>query len=128
MRTALSLAFTLLVTAACSAQRFTPAAEKDSVTLGYKWVHKAGKPSALSLQLANPTDVRRRVHAEIDLYYQGFTVEQFTADTLIGPHRTLTGKLNGIYFEPKALTPEQARSNDTRVEVTSFTVGPAPAE
>ncbi|MFT3886144.1 MAG: hypothetical protein QM724_12170 [Flavobacteriales bacterium] len=128
MKLLLLFVLPLLLCSGCNAQQFIQAAEQGGVTIGYKWTHKEGKPSLLQLRIANPTGERCRVHADIDLYHQGFTVEQFSADTIIGPHRTLTGRLNGIYFTPRSLTPEQLRSSDTRVEVTGFTVEPVPAE
>ena len=62
------------------------------------------------------------MHLGLDLYYQAFTVEQFTADTCIPAGRTFNGKLNGIYFVPQKLTPEQAASPDTKVELTGYSV------
>ncbi|HEX2617100.1 MAG TPA: hypothetical protein VHL57_06120 [Flavobacteriales bacterium] len=128
MRTLLSLALSLLIGCACMAQDYVKAGEQNGVTLSYAWSHKKGKPSALLLKIANPTDEKRQVHVDIDLAFEGLTVEQFAADTLIGAHRTFTGKLNGIYFVPTTLTPEQAASADTHVEVTRFTAAPVPTE
>ena len=61
----------------------------------------------------------------LDIHFQALTVEQFHADTCIPAGRTFNGKLNGIYFIPQVLTTEQAKSPDTQVDLTEFTVTPA---
>src|SRR5690348_12961801 len=90
----------LVIAAACATQHYVQAGQKDGVAVSYRWDHPEGKPSALLLRIVNGSDERRHVHAEIDLYHQGRTVEQFEADTVVAPHRTLSGRFNGFYFEP----------------------------
>ena len=89
--------------------------------MSYRWNSKPGKPTELLLKVVNAGDSAQQVHMGLDLYYQGFTVEQFSADTCIPAGRTFNGKLNGIYFIPHQLTPEQAASPDTKVALTEFT-------
>ena len=110
-----------LVFFGCKAPQFIQAGQKDVVSVTYRWNHQAGKPSELLLKIANTGDSAEHLHVGLDLYYQAFTVEQFTADTCIPAGRTFNGKLNGIYFIAKKLTPEQAASPDTKVDLTEFT-------
>ena len=105
----------------CKAPQFVQAGKKDDVSVSYRWNHATGKPSELLLKIVNESSSAQQLHLELDLYYQAFTVEQFTADTCIPAGRTFNGKTNGIYFIPQKLTPEQATSPDTKVELTGFT-------
>lgn len=109
---------------ACKAQQYVPAGGSDGITVSYRWKHATGKPSELLVKLVNASDSAREVHVELDLYYQGLTVERFTADTCITAKRSMAGKFNGIYFTPQSLTPEQAASPDTQIEMTGFSVEP----
>lgn len=116
--------FLLLVLAAsagCKAPQFIQAGEKDGVSVDYRWNIKTGKPPELLLKIANKSGSAQHLHLELDLSYQAFTVEQLTADTCIPAGRTFNGKLNGIYFIPKALTSAQAASPDCKVQVNGFT-------
>ena len=106
----------------CAAPQFIQAGQEDDVSVSYRWNHRAGKPSELLLKIVNASSSPQRMHLGLDLYYQAFTVEQFTADTCIPAGRTFNGKLNGIYFVPQKLTPEQAASPDTKVELTGYSV------
>ncbi|MBK9596818.1 MAG: hypothetical protein IPO60_00475 [Flavobacteriales bacterium] len=106
----------------CAAPKFIQAGQEDDVSVSYRWNHRAGKPSELLLKIVNASSSPQRMHLGLDLYYQAFTVEQFTADTCIPAGRTFNGKLNGIYFVPQKLTPEQAASPDTKVELTGYSV------
>lgn len=105
----------------CKAPQFMQAGQKDHVSVSYRWNNKPGKPTELLLKIVNSGDSAQQLHMGLDLYYQGFTVEQFSADTCIPAGRTFNGKLNGIYFLPKQITAEQAASPDTKVELTEFT-------
>jgi hypothetical protein len=105
----------------CKAPQFMQAGQKNNVSVSYRWKHEAGHPSELLLKIVNAGDSARQLHMGLDLYYQGFTVEQFSADTCIPAGRTFNGRSNGIYFIPKQVTPEQAASADTKVELTEFT-------
>jgi len=118
------VAFVLLVFSSCKAQQFTPAGSDRGVDVSYRWKHAPGKPSELLLKLVNTADSARTVHVGLDLYYQGLTVEQFSADTCIRAGRTMNGKLNGFYFVPQAVTPEQAEGPDVRVEMTGINAIP----
>lgn len=111
----------------CAAPQFIQAGQKDDVSVSYRWNHRTGKPSELLLKIVNAGPSAQRLHVGLDLYYQAFTVEQFTADTCIPAGRTFNGKLNGIYFIPRKLTPEEAASPDTKVELTEYTVERAEA-
>ncbi|MBZ0205495.1 MAG: hypothetical protein K8H89_04170 [Flavobacteriales bacterium] len=117
----------LLGITSCKAPQFIQGGEKDGVAVSYRWNHKPGKPSELLLKIANESPSAQRLHLGLDLYYQAFTVEEFTADTCIPAGRTFNGKLNGIYFIPRQITPEQAASPDTKVQLTEFTVEQEPA-
>ncbi|MBK9174942.1 MAG: hypothetical protein IPM46_01120 [Flavobacteriales bacterium] len=75
----------------------------------YRWSHPPGKPSELLLRLKNVSGADKRVSLGIDLYYQGRTVEAFEADTCLRPGMLLAGRLNGIYFIPRALTTGRSR-------------------
>lgn len=119
MKSAAPLAILLLL-AACKAPQFIPAAQRDGVAVSYRWNHREAKPSELLLKIVNADSTAHALHLGLDLYYQGFTVETFTADTCIPAGRTFNGKLNGIYFIPQHLTAEQAASSDTKVELTEF--------
>ena len=98
-----------------------PRRRKDGVKVSYRWNHRADKPSELLLKIVNDSPSAQQLHLGLDLYYQAFTVEQFSADTCIPAGRTFNGKLNGIYFIPKQVTAEQAASPDTKVQLTEFT-------
>lgn len=112
----------LVAMAGCNAQQYTQAGYSEGVTVSYRWRHTAGGPSELLLKLVNASDSARAVHVGLDLYFQGLTVERFSADTCITAKRTMNGKINGFYFVPQTLTPEQAASPETRVDLTGFTV------
>lgn len=105
----------------CKAPQFMQAGQKSDVSVSYRWNSKPGKPTELLLKIVNAGDSAQQLHLGLDLYYQGFTVEQFSADTCIPARRTFNGKMNGIYFIPKQITPEQAAGPDTKVELTEFT-------
>lgn len=120
MRTALLSVFLLVFAATGRAQQYTSFGEQDSVTVSYRWRHRAGKPSELWLKIANASTVRRQVHAHLDLTSKGVIVEQFEADTVMGPGRTLTGKLNGFYFIPRTMTPEQLQAPSTAIELVEL--------
>lgn len=117
-----ALFFLPLLLLGCKAPAFIQAGQKDDVSVSYRWEHGNGQPSELLLKIVNASPSAQQLHLGLDLYFQGFTVEQFTADTCIPAGRTFNGKLNGIYFIPKQLTPEQAASPDTRAELTEFTI------
>lgn len=119
---ALVILLLLLGITACKAPQFIQGGEKDGVAVSYRWNHRPGKPSELLLKIVNAGTSAQQVHLGLDLYYQGFTVEEFTADTCIPAGRTFNGKLNGIYFIPQKITPEQAASPDTKVELTGYNV------
>jgi hypothetical protein len=116
-----TLIATVLLLAACKAPQFIQAGNKDGVSVSYRWNHREGKPSELLLKLVNADSAAHRVSLDLDLYHEGFTVEQFHTDTCIPAGRTFNGKLNGIYFIPQKLTAAQAASGDTKVELTGFT-------
>lgn len=118
----LTWALLVLAFAACKSPRFTMAGERDGVAVSYRWNHPPGKPGELLLKLSNQSSVAQQVQVSLDLSFQAFTVEQFTADTCIPAGRTFNGKLNGIYFIPRELTPEQAASPYTRVQLATFHV------
>lgn len=109
----------------CTAPQFIQAGQKGDVSVSYRWNHRPGQPSELLLKIVNAGASAQRLHLGMNLYYQAFTVEQFTADTCIPAGRTFNGKLNGMYFIPQELTPEQAASPDTKVELTEYAVDPA---
>ncbi|HMN06372.1 MAG TPA: hypothetical protein PKD45_11655 [Flavobacteriales bacterium] len=108
----------LMAATGCKAPQFILGAEQEGVSVSYRWNHRPEKPSELLLKITNNAPSARQVHVEIDLSHQALTVEQFTADTCIPAGRTFNGKLNGIYFVPQHLTPAQAASSDTKVELT----------
>ena len=115
-----------LLPAALQAQsKFIHKGERNGVAMAYRWNHPIGKLSELHLRLKNTGAEDRHVDIAIDLYYQGRTVETFTADTCIKAGQTLNGKLNGIYFVPTQLTTEQIKSGDAEAEMTRSEVEPA---
>ncbi len=118
----LTWALLVLAFASCKTSLFTMAGERDGVAVSYRWNHPPGKPVELLLKLSNQSPVAQQVHVALDLSFQAFTVEQFLADTCIPAGRTFNGKLNGIYFIPRELTPEQAASPDTRVQLAAFQI------
>lgn len=111
-----------LIALGCAAPQFIQADQKDDVSVSYRWNHRPGKPSELLLKIVNAGTSSQQLHLGLDLYFQSFTVEQLSADTCIPAGRTFNGKLNGIYFIPQKLTPEQAASPDTKVALTEFTL------
>lgn len=118
------LPFLPLLLLGCKAPQYVQAGQKDHVSVSYRWNSPPGKPTELLLKVVNSGDSAQQLHLGLDLYYQGFTVEQFSADTCIPAGRTFKGRLNGIYFIPKQITAEQAASPDTKVELTEFTAHP----
>jgi hypothetical protein len=116
---------TLLVLVACSAPKYVYKGVHDGVELSYRWNHPAGKPSELLLKMTNTATEDKRIELVLDLYYQGRTVESFSADTCIKVGQTLNGKLNGFYFNPQRLTTEQIKSGDGKVEMTNTSIEPA---
>lgn len=112
----------LLLAVACSPTEYLHKGVQDGVELAYRWNHPAGKPSELLLKLVNTTADDKEVDLVIDLYYQGRTVESFSADTCIKAGQTMNGRLNGIYFIPSALTSGQIKSGDATAELTRTTI------
>jgi hypothetical protein len=108
----------------CKAPQFVHAGAKNNVQVEYRWNIRPDKPAELLLRIANKDSSAQRIHLGLDLYYQGFTVEEFSADTCIPAGRTFNGRLNGIYFVPERLTAAQAASPDTKVELTEFSAEP----
>lgn len=117
MRSLLPLLFLLPVTT-CAQSKFIHKGEQNGVEMAYRWSHPAGKPSELLLRLKNTSSEDRHVDLAIDLYYQGRTVETFSADTCIKGGQTLNGKWNGIYFVPTRLTTDQIKEGDAEAELT----------
>lgn len=115
----------LIPALACSAPQYLHKGVVDGVEIGYRWNHPAGKPSELLLMMRNTTAEDKVVKAVIDLSYQGLTVETFEADTCIPAGRTFNGKVNGFYFVPERLTPDQIRSGDAVAELTSTAISNA---
>lgn len=115
-----AIALLLLVTplAAMAQGKYITKGERNGVELAYRWNHPLGRPSELHLRLKNNTAEDKSLSLEIDLSYQGLTVETLSADTCIKAGRTMTGKLNGIYFVPTRLTTDQLKSGDTEAEFT----------
>jgi|SRR5690606_17218640 len=126
MKATATLLLVLCITS-CKAPQFIQGGEKDGVAVSYRWNHRPNKPSELLLKIVNESPSSQQVQVGLDLYYQAFTVEQFTADTCIPAGRTFNGKLNGIYFIPNQLTSEQAASPDAKVQLTAFSVAPLTA-
>ncbi len=122
-----ALLLAMLALPACKMPQYVQAGTKNDVAVDYRWNVPPDKPAELLLRLKNSGTSAQRIHIGLDLYYQGFTVEELTADTCIPAGRTFNGKLNGIYFIPKRITPEQASSPDTKVALTDFTAVPVGA-
>jgi hypothetical protein len=115
----------LLLLVACSAPQYVYKGVHEGVELSYRWNHPAGKPSELLLKMTNTATEDKRIGLVLDLYYQGRTVESFSADTCIKVGQTLNGKLNGFFFNPQRLTTEQIKSGDGKVEMTNTSIEPA---
>lgn len=111
-----------LMLAGCAAPSFVQKGVHEGLDIAYRWNHPAGKPPELLLKLSNTTSMDRTLHLDLGLYYQGRMVETFTADTCIRAGQTLNGKLNGFYFTPTSLSPEQASSDDTQLEIAALKV------
>ncbi len=112
----------LLLAVACSPTEYLHKGVQGGVELAYRWNHPVGKKSELLLKMVNTTAEDKEVDLVIDLYYQGRTVESFSADTSIKAGQTMNGKLNGIYFTPSTLTVEQIKSGDATAELTRTTI------
>ena len=110
------------LTMACASKEWMYKGMHDGVDVSYRWSHPTGRPSELLLRLENTTAEDRQARVVIDLYYQGLTVETFTADTCIKAGQTLNRRMNGIYFIPARLTTEQIRSGDAKAEMTRSTI------
>jgi hypothetical protein len=115
----------LLILVACSAPQYVYKGVHEGVELSYRWNHPSGKPSELLLKMTNTATEDKRIGLVLDLYYQGRTVESFSADTCIKVGQTLNGKLNGFFFNPQRLTTEQIKSGDGKVEMTNTSIEPA---
>ncbi|MCO6482401.1 MAG: hypothetical protein J5I62_06370 [Flavobacteriales bacterium] len=110
----------LLAIPGCKVPAFIQEGTKDGVTVSYRWSHRPGYPSELLLKIANASGYAQHVKLGLDVSFQTFTVEELSADTCIPAGRVFNGKLNGIYFIPRNLTPEQAASPDTQVQLSVF--------
>lgn len=108
----------------CNTPQFIQAGQKNDVAVSYRWSTKTEGPAELLLKIVNHGTSAQQLHLGLDLYYQGFTVEEFSADTCIPAGRTYNGKLNGLYFTSGKLTREQATGPDAKVDLTSFTAEP----
>ena len=122
LRTTLPLLMLCTVTAQA---QFVEKGAQDGIAMAYRWKHKAGGHSELLLKMTNTTSEDKRVDLVIDLHYQGLTVETMRADTCIRAGQVLNGRVNGIYFIPERLTPEQIKSGDALAEWTNTIVEPA---
>jgi hypothetical protein len=114
----------LLLCAGCAPTQYLHKGTYDGIGVSYRWNHPAGKPSELLLRLENTTDKDLRIDLEIDLTFQGRTVETFNADTCMRSGQVLNGKLNGIYFVPQQVTTEQIRTGGTDLGLARTTVTP----
>lgn len=114
--------FLFLLLTACAGPSYVYKGVQDGIEVSYRWNHPANKPSELLLKLENTTDADKGVSLDLDLYYQGRTVETFRADTCMRVGQTLNGKVNGIYFIPGRLSTEQIKSGDANVELTRMVV------
>lgn len=114
----------LLLSAGCAPTQYLHKGTYDGIGVSYRWNHPTGKPSELLLRLENTTDKDLRIDLEIDLTYQGRTVETFDADTCMRAGQVLNGKLNGIYFIPQQVTTEQIRTGGTDLDLARTTVTP----
>ena len=103
---------------ACKGPSFVQKGVHQGIDVSYRWNHPTGKPSEVLLKMTNTSTQDKQVSLELDLYYQGRTIETFQVDTCIRGGQTLNGKMNGVYFVPTRLTQEQSRSDDTQVELT----------
>ena len=112
----------LLSTVACAPKQYAYKGVHDGVEISYRWAHPEGKPSELLLNLKNVSAEDKQLGLVLDLYFQGLTVESFTADTCIRSGQRLNGKLNGFYFNPQRLSTEQIKSGDSSVEITRSTI------
>lgn len=110
-------------TAACCAHgQLMQKGRINGVDMAYRWRHPSGKPSELLIRMENTEAYDQHVALRVDLIYQGLTVELLEADTCIKAGAILNGRVNGIYFRPERLTPEQLRSDDVQVDLTNTTV------
>lgn len=123
-----SLIATLLLLAACAAPKTIHKSVHDGVEIAYHWNHGKDEPSELVMRMDNTTLEDRRVSLVIDLYLDGKTIETLQADTCIRVGQSLNGKLNGIYFVPEQVTPEQIKSGTVTIEMTRTFVEPLPCE
>lgn len=114
----------LLLAAGCTPTQYLHKGTYDGIDVSYRWNHPTGKPSELLLRLENTTDNALRIDLEIDLTFQGRTVETFNADTCMRAGQVLNGKLNGIYFIPQQVTTEQIRTGGTDLGLGRTTVTP----
>ncbi|MDX9751496.1 MAG: hypothetical protein RBT71_10485 [Flavobacteriales bacterium] len=109
---------------ACAPAQWAYKGMHNGVDISYRWQHRTGKPAELLLRMENTTAEDRDVSLAIDLYYQGRTVETFSADTCMRAGQTMNGKVNGFYFISARLSNEQVKSGDAQVEMTRTAVDP----
>jgi hypothetical protein len=116
------LLFVAFTAGLCAHAQLVEKGRINGVDVAYRWRHPTGKPSELLIRLENTEAHDQRVALHVDLIYQGLTVEIFEADTCIRAGAILNGRVNGIFFRPQRLTPEQLRSDDVQVDLTNTTV------
>lgn len=116
------LLFALLAASIGAHAQYVKKGRVNGVDLAYRWRHPAGKPSELLIRMENTAGGDRRVSLQVDLSYQGLTVELLSADTCIKAGAVLNGRVNGTYFRPQRLTTEQIRSGDVEVDLTNTSV------
>ena len=112
----------VLLLTACAGPSYFYKGAQDGIDVSYRWNHPTNKTSELLLKLENIAATDKVVSLDLDLYYQGRTVETFHADTCIRAGQTLNGTLTGIYFIPDRLTYDQIKSGDANVELTRMVV------
>lgn len=116
------LLLSLLTISACAEAQMVQKGRINGIDLSYRWRHPAGKPSELLMRMENVELTDRRVTLQVDVSYQGRTVELFQADTCISAGAVLNGRVNGVYFRTGQLTRAQIESGDVEVDVTSTSV------
>ncbi|MCB0818537.1 MAG: hypothetical protein KDB77_13585, partial [Flavobacteriales bacterium] len=67
--------FLVLSLTACAGPSYVYKGVQDGIEVSYRWNHPASRPSELLLKLENTTGADKGVSLDLDLYYQGRTVE-----------------------------------------------------
>lgn len=124
MRTTILL-IALCAAHVCSAQdQYETKVDNEHMEIQGKWKFPVKKgveqPGELLLKMVNKSDAAVTVTFDLEYSLGVRNVETFIVDTCMKAGKTMTGKLNGLYFISSNLSNEQLKSEDFEWAIESL--------